>query len=740
MKKSYITAAYVLFACCAVMAQETASESDSIKLINLKEVVFSANKSEEQKAKVPYAIEIIKSKDVEFGNTQSTPDMLQNTGAVMVQKSQAGGGSPILRGFEASRVLLVVDGVRMNNAIYRAGHLQDAMTIDNNMLERTEVIFGPSSVMYGSDALGGVVSFITKKPVLGTEGKAKFGLNAATRYSSANMEKTAHVDFNLGFQKVGFLTSVTMSDFGDVRTGEARNPNASFGYRPYYVERFNGRDSMVKNSDPYVQKFTAYKQTDFMQKVLFKVNDNVETGINFQYSTSSNIPRYDRLTEMSGANLKYAEWAYGPQNRMLSSIYANVKSEGKFFNNMRIIGAYQDIDQERINRRFQNKNRTVQHEDVQVISVNADLMKVINEKNDLHYGLEWTSNAVASTANVTDIVANTVKPASTRYADGGATMSGFAAYLTHSWKISEKAILSDGLRFSHTGLEATFKDTTFFPFPYKSATQSSSALNGNIGIILIPEDNVRFTILASTGYRAPNVDDLTKLFDSAPGMLVVPNPDIKPEYAYNIEAGFANMFGDGKWRLEGTYFYTLLTNAMVMKDFKLNGSDSVIYAGTKSKVVAMQNADEAYIQGVTGTLTADLNQNFSFKSSITYTKGSYKDNKNDTIIPLDHIAPVYGRTSVIHRCKKMESEFSIAYNGEKKLVDYSPSGEDNLQYATATGMPKWMTFNFRTSFQVYKGIRLNLGVENLFNTHYRVFASGISAPGRNIFVTLRAKF
>lgn len=737
MKKLYALIS-ALFIYGSAAAQLTTNDTASTKLIDLNEVTFSANKIEEKKSDIPYSIEVIKSKDIEFSNPQNTPDMLQNTGAVFVQKSQAG-GSPIIRGFEASRVLLVVDGVRMNNAIYRAGHLQDAMTIDNNMLERAEVLFGPSSVVYGSDALGGVMSFYTKKPLLGTDEKNKFGVNAYTRYSSANTEKTSHVDFNLGFKKIGFLTSITYSDFGDIRTGEAHNPNPSFGYRPYYAQRINGVDSMVKNSDPFVQKFTGYKQADFMQKILFQVNDKIETGVNFQYSTSSELPRYDRLTDMSGGKLKYAEWNYGPQNRMLASLYLNVKSEGRLFNNMRIVAAYQDIDQERITRRFGKTSRNTQTEDVQVISLNADLMKQVNEKNELRYGLEITSNNVGSVANNTDIVTNVVTPASTRYPDGGSKMSTFAGYLTHSWEISEKAILSEGVRFSQTSLDATFKDTTFFPFPFKSATQSHTALNGNIGIVLMPEDNVRFNILASTGFRAPNVDDLTKVFDSSPGKVIVPNPDLKPEYVYNIEAGFANTFSENRFKFEATYFYSFLNNAMVVKDFKLNGADSVMYNGVKSEVMAAQNADEAYIQGVSAAFTADINSGFSVKGSITYTKGSYKDKTNDTIIPMDHIAPLFGQTGVIHRYKKIKTEFFVRYNGEKKLQDYSPSGEDNLNYATPTGMPKWITFNIKTAIQFNKNIALNLGVENLFDTHYRVFASGVSAPGRNIYVTLRVK-
>lgn len=710
------------------------------RIISLDEMVFSANKVEEKQSDVAQKIEIIKSRDVEFSNPQTTPDMLQNTASVLVQKSQAGGGSPVIRGFESNRVLIVIDGVRINNAIYRGGHLQDAMTIDNNILDRTEILFGPSSVIYGSDAIGGVMHFYTKKPTLSTDNKLKFGANATARYSSANSENTGHIDFNIGFKKIGFLTSITYSDFGDTRTGSGREPNAAFGQRPFYVERINGIDSMVKNADKYFQKFTGYKQMDITQKILFKINDKNDVGINFQYSTSSNIPRYDRLTDMSAGVLRFAEWNYGPQNRILGSIYANLKSDNILFNSARITAAFQNVSQERITRRYRNNNRTSQLEKVTIFSLNADFTKQLNEKHELRYGLESTYNDVNSTANTINIITANKTNAATRYPDGGSNMTNVAVYASHSWELNKKIIVTDGLRFSYIGLQAKWIDTTFFPFPFKTAQQQNTALNGSIGLILMPEDNVRFTLLASSGFRAPNVDDISKLFDSSPGLLIVPNPDLKPEYAYNMEAGFANTFADKRIKIEANYFFTLLTNAMVVKSFKYNGADSVIYDGLKSKVIATQNADEAYVQGISGTISADITDAFSIKSTLSYTHGNYKDTQKDTIIPMDHIPPIFGQTSIIHKYKRVETEFFIRYNGEKALRDYSPSGEDNLNYATPNGMPAWLTFNLRTAVQLTNFLRINVGVENLFDTHYRVFASGVSAPGRNIYFTLRAKF
>ncbi|MFD2514359.1 TonB-dependent receptor plug domain-containing protein [Pontibacter locisalis] len=160
---------------------------------NLNEVVVSVGRFTEQEKLVPQQVEVLTRKELSFMSQPTTADVVQQSGKVLVQKSQLGGGSPIIRGFEANKVLLVVDGVRMNNAIYRGGHLQNVITLDNSMLERAEIVFGPGSVIYGSDALGGVLHFHTLKPALATTDNEQLVQGSAfTRYASAPDEKTIH--------------------------------------------------------------------------------------------------------------------------------------------------------------------------------------------------------------------------------------------------------------------------------------------------------------------------------------------------------------------------------------------------------------------------------------------------------------------------------------------------------------------------------------------------------------------
>lgn len=704
----------------------------------LNEFVFSANRSEEVKSDLPYTIEVIDRKDVTLANPQNSADMLLNTGMVSVQRSQMG-GSPGLRGFEASRVLMVVDGVRMNNAIYRAGHLQDVMTVDPNMLDRTEIIFGPSSVMYGSDALGGTMHFYSRKPQLSTTGKMLITGNVMARTSTANGEFTAHSDINIGGKKFASLTSFTRGDFGDLRMGANANPAyGNFDWQRYYVVRENNKDSVYNNPDPLVQKFSGYSQLDFMQKFLIAPSEKMSHLLSFQYSSSSDLPRYDRLAQLSNGLPKYAEWYYGPQNRMLASYTLTMNNGNAAYDKANFIVAFQKIDQDRITRRRNNVNRYRQEEDVNVISLNADLLKTIG-KQELRYGLELTHNIVASSATKTDITTGTVTDDITRYPDGGSAMSTAALYLSHSWNINEKLVLSDGIRLTMTKLHSQWSDTTFYPFPFTEVNQSNIAPSGMLGLVWKPCSMFSTHITGSTGFRAPNVDDMSKVFESAPGTLIVPNPDLKPEMVIGGEWGF-DLSLEENVHLTGTYFYSKMLNAIVATDYRFKGADSILYDGQMSKVIAPQNVNNAFITGFSSGIYADFGDHFSFRSTVTYTYGRYEDTENDTIVPLDHIPPVFGQTGLSYHSKGFEAEIFTRYNGWKHLRDYSPSGEDNLSQATAYGMPAWATLNFRASYQFGKYLSLTAACENILDQNYRHFASGISAPGRNFILSVRGHF
>jgi hemoglobin/transferrin/lactoferrin receptor protein len=186
-------------------------------------------------------------------------------------------------------------------------------------------------------------------------------------------------------------------------------------------------------------------------------------------------------------------------------------------------------------------------------------------------------------------------------------------------------------------------------------------------------------------------------------------------------------------------FYTFFRNAITLAPFRLNGKDSIRYNGNMVHVVANQNVNRAYLFGANAALTIDITNALRFHSTINYTYGRLK-NKDKTEVPLDHIPPVYGRTALSFTHARIQAELYALYNGWKKIEDYNPSGEDNVQYATPEGMPSWTTFNLKTTIPLGRLVSVQLGVENLLDRAYRYFASGFSAPGRNFIFALRSSF
>ncbi len=727
----------LLFACLNWLQAQESADTITGNPHSLNEVIVYANKFAEKFKRVAQTVDVLKTKE-QLTYQQNTADALINSGKIFVQKSQQGGGSPVIRGFEASRILMMVDGVRMNNAIYRAGHLQNIIAVDNMVLERVEVIYGPSSTLYGSDALGGVVNLYTKTPLLSDSGKTRVSGSSTLRYSSATQEQRGNIQLNIGGKKWASLSSVTYGSFGDMIQGKNRaDAYPLFGKKDFMVQRSGNTDVVVANPDPEKQSPSGYQQIDVTQKFLFRASDKIQHLFNFQFSNSSDIPRYDRLTEKTAANVPvYAEWYYGPQMRNMVAYQFFATKQAGFFQDLKVNVSYQDVAESRISRRFQNSNKDYRWERVSVFGVNFDA-KHYSNKNELHIGAESYTDFVQSTAERVNIVSGVKSRITTRYADGPTTMGSHALYAQHTYKMNEHFTINDGLRFSLVQMDARFVDTALTRFPFTRARQSNKAITGNLGIVYASSTNLRAAFVLSSGFRSPNVDDLSKVFDSRTGMVVVPNTNLKPEYTYNAEFNI-NRYGK-VFNYGAAVFYTLFRNALVLDKSSFNGQDSIFYSGVKSAVYALQNKAKASLYGISVNASYNFSKGTSVDGVVTYTKGTFKDEQNGNI-PLDHVPPVYGRFSLKHVAAGWNAEFYVLFNGWKRIADYNPNGEDNQIYATPEGMPSWVTCNLRAGASINKKLSFQLLAENLADRNYRYFASGISAAGRNFSLTLRAAF
>ena len=709
----------------------------SISSISIDQVVISATRWNQSTSDIPSKIISISPETVALQNPQTAADLLAASGKVFIQKSQQGGGSPMIRGFSTNRLLYTVDGVRMNTAIFRGGNLQNVISLDPFAMERTEVLFGPDAVIYGSDAIGGVMSFQTLVPEFSVNEKPYITGNAVTRYASANNEKTGHFDVNVGWKKWAFVSSISSNDYGDLKQGST-GPDEFL--RPFYVKREDSMDVVVTNEDPKVQNPSGYTQINMMQKVRFKPNEKWDFQYGFHYSETSEYSRYDRHQRLRDGLPRYGEWKYGPQKWMMNNLSVFNTESTTLYDEMALRLAIQNFEESRISRNFNDDNRETRVEKVDAYSVNLDFTKIVGESNTLFYGFEMVYDDVTSTGTDTNIATGVSAKGPARYPN--ATWASYAAYISDQFKVNDQLVLQGGLRYNHFVLDAEF-DTTFYPFPFETATLDNGSLTGNLGMVYRPTNDWVFSANAATAFRAPNVDDVGKVFDSEPGSVVVPNPDLDAEYAYNGDIGVAKIF-DKTVKVDVSAYYTLLKNALVRRDFQLNGQDSIVYDGELSKVQAIQNAAEARIWGIQAGVEVKLPQGFGFSSDFNYQKGE-EELDDGTTSASRHAAPWFGVSRLTYKTPKLQLQMYVDYSGEVSFEDLpeEEKGKTEIYALNDNGDPYaagWYTLNFKANYQLTEMISVNGGLENITDRRYRPYSSGISGAGRNFILALRAKF
>lgn len=725
----------------------------------LDEVVVSVFKRDAKTNRVAERVAVLTSKEIEKLSPQTSADLLAAVPGVKIQKSQMGGGSPVIRGMESNRVMLVVDGVRMNNAIYRKGHLQNAITVAPNQLEKTEIVFGPSSVIYGSDALGGVIHYYTKTPKLSE--KTKVASSFFNRYSSINNEITNNASVEIGTKKWASFTSISYSDFGDLRMGK----NRSHGFNNWgkvfqYSENSNDfySSTATENSDVNLQRNTGYNQTDLLQKFFIPLSDKTELKLNFQYSTSSDIPRFDRLDEKHEGTLKFAEWYYGPQERLLISPQLDINPGKSWLDKGTFTLAYQNIKESRIQRKLSSLERSYRNENVDVFSFNGDFMIPLskNENRVFTYGFEFLHNDVISDAfgKTLDVSGNDIIGFSdnftvqTRYPDGGSSYVSSAMYLGYREDLNAKSTLNTGVRFTRTKLKASWIDQSTIILPETNIKLDNSAFTATLGYVYKPNKNIQLNTVISSGFRSPNIDDVGRVREKS-GNITVPNIHLKPEFAYSAEIGIQKYFNDRKFRFGFNTYYTLLEHYIIRDDFSMYGNLShngqLLYDDEMGNIVANQNRGNAYIHGYTASYQGKLSDYFTTNGFITYTKGRTYDSKE----PLSSIPPLFGQFDVNFTNKKFQLGTSFRFNSKKDIADFNfTEGIDNHDLTPIVnesaiddvdkyfGSPSLMTLGFNSSYRFNENWKLQGMISNVFDQHFREFASGISAPGRNFSFSL----
>ena len=682
--------------------------------------------------------QVVKSNEILNSNVSTGAELLTLADGITIQKTSFAGGSPIIRGFEANRVLLMVDGVRMNNAIYRGGHLQNSITIDPFILESCDVIFGPSAVSYGSDAIGGVIHYKTKDPtLLNTYDTSNFSGLYFSRFNSATNELSNHINFNLSGKNIASLTSITYKKFGDVSMGKNRvHGFQNWGLHDFYTEFNNFQDTMIINSNPFIQRGVGFNQIDLTNKILFKLNATSKLIINSQFSSSSNLQRLDQLNNLTINNLpEYAQWNYGPQKRLLNSIALTSSFSSILFDDIRAIFSHQHIKESRVTRRFNSFFQKNSVENVNVLGSNIQFSKSIGVNSRLDYGTETYYNNVDSRAYEFNLLDSTTSSINSRYPNGGSNTFFPAIYGSYNLK-KNKLSLIGGIRYTWNQASAIFNDT-LLDFLSDDFEIKRHSLSFSISSYFYPNETTKIFLDLSTGFRAPNIDDLGKVFIKDQ-FLTVPNSQLVPEYAYNFSLGMCKKinFNNIQLSFSSSSFLTILDNVITKQSLEINGSSLIYYDSNYYEILANQNSELGIVYGLSGSLSITFFKNLKVHSSLCYTRGILEKEE----IPMSHIPPLFGKLNLNYIFKKFEFQILNNFNAEKINKLFGPGNSDNPLEASPMGYPSWWVINTQLGYQYRESLNLSLGLYNLLDVHFKTFASGISAPGRSLMVSAKLSF
>ncbi len=695
--------------------------------------------AEEYSKDLPFYINIVNFDDVSTLTTNEDGSGQK----IMFEKNK--GGSTIFRGFLPNKVVLVMDGVRLNNALYRTGKISGPLHFQNASIERVQQINGASYVMYGPDAVGGAIQYFTKVPKFSSDNNFSYKINTISQYETATQNWISNVNVNLSTKKFASYTSFTYGQYGKIKMGKNRNDNvdSEYGLNKYYIERINDKDSVLVNDVPTTQQNTDYKQYLFIQKFRYKPKDNLNIILNLQYNTSSEIGMYSALTEINRGNLRFAEVEFRPQNKFFSSVALLYEKQTKYYDFISVIGSMQYIEEYRYSRKYNSSVGLHQLEYLYDASINLDFVKLFNI-NRITYGIESSYNYLKSTAFFENVETDSIYDGLTRYPTYGTNMQTFSTYFTYKRLSNSQFIINTGVRLDYTHSNCNFEDqlkhitkNSKFIYNFDKVTYNQLAPSASLNFDIYPLPGFQISLLNSLSVHTPIVDEYGKIM-LKDFVAILPNNSLKSEKSYNIELGVSQILFESI-KINVGVFNSWMRDAIIVSDANINGIDS-LYLGIDGYEIATKiNIDNAQIYGISGGVKFGYyfgrkSENFvKFNSSANYIKGINKDEN----IALPNIPPIYGQTAASLKLKSYTLKFSHNFNGLKKMEELSIYGEDYIEKAMDDGFMAWQTYNIKLSYNTGNYLSLHFSVNNIFDTFYRSYASAVSAPGRNFIFTLK---
>ncbi len=647
----------------------------------LEEVIVTANRTKTPEATAGYATSVISKKQLEQFAPRTTPEALMGLNGVFLQKTNHGGGSAFVRGLTGNQTLILIDGIRLNNATFRYGPNQYLNSIDPFNIEQIEVLRGAGSVQYGSDAIGGVVHVFTKDPVFQSAAAKRTGGTVLAKFMSGNMEQTARAELQYSRDKFAAIAGVTVRNFGDLIAGDT-----------------TGRQSP-----------SGYNEMAYNIKLKFKLNNRVLLTTAQQFLIQDQVPVYHKIRL---ENFKVNEM--DPQQRMLSYLKLSVANHNRLFKSIDLVVSHQQMQEGR-NSQKNNQLISVREKDnVNSFAVTLDIASVVNSNWTARSGVDLYYDHVQSSRTTTDLQLNSSRTARGLYPNGSG-YGNYSLFSLHHFQF-QRLKADAGLRYNFFGIR--IKDSAL-----GNVYLQPSALVGHVALSYeMYKGHYLFTSFNS-GYRAPNIDDMGTL-----GLVdfryEIPAADLLPERSVNYEAGYK--FRSRNFRFTSSFFYLQLKQLITRE--KIENEQISGY-----NVYKKENTGRAFIRGTETEAEILLLKNWRVNAGIAYLYGA---NTSDDE-PLRRIPPFNGRIRTTYQRNHWFAAAECWFADKQERLARGDREDNRIP---AGGTPGFTVLNLYAGYAYKQTFKINTGLQNLFNQDYRTHGSGINGYGRSIWLSLQYMF
>lgn len=659
----------------------------------------------------PYSADVVGSRQIQEERlSRNIPDALRETPGVSVQKTAYGHGSPYLRGFTGFRNLFLIDGIRLNNAIFRDGPNQYWNTVDEFLVDRMEIVRGPSSVLYGSDSIGGTVAVTTTEPARpGTEGAASG--RSYYRFASAERSHTAREEARGGTGDTAWGLGATYRDFHDLRGGRETGTMRNTGFDEY--------DADVK--------LVHWAEKD--EKITFA----------YQRARQDDVPRTHRTVyskSWHGTSVGTDLRSDYDQERDLAYLQYRAETRGGLSDAWEASLSWHHMAEEF--RRTRSNNAR----EFRALEVSTPGVWVKSGKETgagyVTVGAEYYHDEVGSRGK--DISAGGVETPFTRgeVADD-ATYDLYGVYVQDEVSFGSLDVVP-GIRFTRAEVDAGEVD----PNPgdaivFSDVEDRYQAVTGSLRLLYHLDESWNLIAGWGQGFRTPTLDDSTAVKLVQSGALDLPADDLDPERSQTVDLGARTKADDFELSLFG--FYTWLS------DF-IRRVPSIDYNGDGTVDNTKDNFADGWVYGFELSASWRLCREWTLWGDAGYAKGA-----GDALVggvkreqPLDKMNPMTGHLGLRYNLHKGEGPPILWCDALATMARHqehlSPGDETDTQRIPPGGTPGYTVYGIRFGIPAPKkdSYSFTIAVENLTNKDYRVHGSGQNEPGRSVIVGIDVRF